>query len=200
MIGQAVVNLIGHHRAGSGWTLRIDQSTPLGDVVPAGDGIVGLTPAWDGRIWFATGDGTIGTVDTSTYGYPYPALPAGAPVSRPSSADFDGGLSRIDIDAEGTGCSVVWNSPVESAALPRLSLADGKICTVSVTGPTGSVGLNTFAQYHRSVIDPATGAQPGSSFPGIGLLFNPLQMRGTAAPDGALHQGTETGVVGISER
>ncbi|MEU8776848.1 hypothetical protein [Streptomyces sp. NPDC048606] len=328
---------VGHHRTGTGggWTLRIDQSTPLGDAVPAGDNIVGLTPAWDGRVWFATSGGVIGTVDTgtgavrsistgegvqnsistvpgrtavatdhalyllsagpdgtpvvdwrapydrgparkpgqlswgtgttpsffgpgdgteyvtivdnaaphgnllvyraaggpepicrvpvltqharsgtedaviasgrsvfvtNTYGYAYPALPAGAPASQPSSANFDGGLSRIDVDAGGTGCSVVWNSPVKSAALPRLSLADGKIYTVSVTGPTGSAGLNTFAQYHHSVIDPATGAQLSKSFLGIGLVYNPLQMRGTAAPDGTLYQGTETGVVRISRR
>ncbi|GLX16571.1 hypothetical protein [Streptomyces lavendulae] len=326
---------IGHHRDGSGWALRIDQSTPLGGAVPAGDNIVGLTPAWDGRVWFATSGGVIGTVDTgtgavrsistgegvqnsistvpgrtavatdhalyllsaapdgtpvvdwrapydrgparkpgqlswgtgttpsffgpdngteyvtivdnaaphgnllvyradggpepvcripvltqyarsgtedaviasgrsvfvtNTYGYPYPALPEGAPASQPSSAGFDGGLSRIDVNVQGTGCEVVWNSPVKSAALPRLSLADGKIYTVSVTGPTGSAGLNTFAQYHHSVIDPATGAQLNSSFLGIGLVYNPLQMRGTAAPDGTLYQGTETGVVRISRR
>ncbi|MFE2877768.1 hypothetical protein ACFXG6_32330 [Streptomyces roseus] len=326
---------VGHRRAGSGWTLQIEQSTPLGDAVPAGDNIVGLTPDWEGRVWFATSGGVIGTVDTgtgavrsistgegvqnsistvpgrtavatdhalyllsagpdgvpvvdwrapydrgparkpgqlswgtgttpsffgpgngteyvtivdnaaphgnllvyraaggpdpvcripvltqyarsgtedaviasgrsvfvtNTYGYPYPALPEGAPASRPSSANFDGGLSRIDVNAEGTGCSVVWNSKVKSAALPRLSLADGKIYTVSVTGPTGSAGLNTFAQYHHCVIDPVTGAQLTSSFLGIGLVYNPLQMRGTAAPDGTLYQGTETGVVRISKR
>ncbi|KIF02436.1 hypothetical protein PL81_29925 [Streptomyces sp. RSD-27] len=326
---------VGHHRAGSGWALRIDQSTPLGTTVPAGDNIVGLTPDWDGRVWFATSGGVIGTVDsasgavrsistgegvqnsistvpgrtavatdhalyllsaapdgtpvvdwrapyergparkpgqlswgtgttpsffgpqtgteyvtivdnadphgnllvyraaggpepvcripvltqyarsgtedaviasgrsvfvTNTYGYPYPALPEGAPASRPSSAAFEGGLSRIDVNAQGTGCEVVWNSPVKSAALPRLSLADGKIYTVSVTGPTGSAGLNTFAQYHHSVIDPATGGRLSSAYLGIGLVYNPLQMRGTAAPDGTLYQGTETGVVRISRR
>ncbi|MFE5977648.1 hypothetical protein ACWGLB_03910 [Streptomyces sp. NPDC055893] len=326
---------IGHQRTGSSWTLRIDQRTPLGNAVPAGDNIVGLTPAWDGRVWFATSGGVIGTVDTgtgavrsistgegvqnsistvpgrtavatdhalyllsaapdgtpvvdwrapydrgparkpgqlswgtgttpsffgpgngteyvtivdnaaphgnllvyraaggpepicrvpvltqyarsgtedaviasgrsvfvtNTYGYPYPALPEGAPASEPSSANFDGGLSRIDVNAQGTGCEVVWNSKVKSAALPRLSLADGKIYTVSVTGPTGSAGLNTFAQYHHAVLDPATGVQLGSSYLGIGLVYNPLQMRGTAAPDGTLYQGTETGVVRISKR
>ncbi|MFI1654869.1 hypothetical protein ACH4ZU_08050 [Streptomyces sp. NPDC020472] len=136
---------------------------------------------------------------THTYGYPYPALPQGAPASQPSSANFDGGLSRIDVDARGTGCSVVWNSPVKSAALPRLSPADGKIYTVSVTGPTGSAGLNTFAQYHHAVVDPATGNRLSSSYLGIGLVYNPLQMRG-AALDGTLYQGTETGVVRIARR
>ncbi|MFF0561751.1 hypothetical protein [Streptomyces sp. NPDC004266] len=137
---------------------------------------------------------------TDTYGYPYPAPPQGAPASQPPSANFDGGLSRIDVDARGTGCSVGWNSPVKSAALPRLSPADGKIYTVSVTGPTGSAGLNTFAQYHHAVVDPATGHRLSSSYLGIDLVYNPLQMRGTAALDGILYQGTETGVVRIARR
>lgn len=136
---------------------------------------------------------------TNTYGYPYPALPAGAPESKPSSANFDGGLSRVDVNAEGTGCSLVWNSSVKSAALPRLSVADGKIYTVSVTGPTGSAGVQTFASYRHSVLDPATGAQLTSSFLGIGLVYNPLQMTGTTGPDGTLYQGTETGVVRITK-
>ncbi|MDD9380934.1 hypothetical protein M8Z33_30650 [Streptomyces sp. ZAF1911] len=327
---------IGHHRTGggTGWALTVDQSTPLAGAVPAGDSIVGLSPAWNGKVWFATTGGVIGTADTdtgtvrtlatgegvqnsistvpghtavatdhalyllseapdgtpvidwrapydrgparkpgqlswgtgatpsffgpgdgteyvtitdnaaphekllvyrvdggptpicstpvltqyansgtedaviasgrsvfvtNTYGYPYPALPAGAPASRPASANFDGGLSRVDVNAEGTGCTVVWNSSVKSAALPRLSVADGKIYTVSVTGPTGSAGLNTFASYHHAVLDPATGAQLTSSFLGIGLVYNPLQMTGTTGPDGTLYQGTETGVVRITK-
>ncbi|WP_328303084.1 hypothetical protein OG389_34775 [Streptomyces sp. NBC_00435] len=325
---------IGHHRGGSGWTLTVDRSTPLAGAVPAGDNIVGLAPAWNGKVWFATTGGVIGTADTdtgavrtvatgegvqnsistvpghtavatdhalyllseapdgtpvidwrapydrgparkpgqlswgtgatpsffgprdgteyvtitdnaaphenllvyrvdagptpicatpvltqysnsgtedaviasgrsvfvtNTYGYPYPALPEGAPASQPASANFDGGLSRVDVNAEGTGCDLVWNSSVKSAALPRLSVADGRIYTVSVTGPTGSAGLNTFASYHHSVLDPATGAQLTSSFLGIGLVYNPLQMTGTTGPDGTLYQGTETGVVRITK-
>ncbi|MEV7416637.1 hypothetical protein [Streptomyces sp. NPDC089919] len=326
---------IGHHRTGTGWALTVDRATPLGDAIPAGDDIVGLAPAWNGTVWFATTGGVIGTVDpatgavrtlrtgegvqnsistvpghtavatdhalyllseapdgspvvdwrapydrgparkpgqlswgtgatpsffgpgdgteyvtitdnaaphenllvyrvadgprpvcttpvltsyaasgtedaviasgrsvyvTNTYGYPYPALPAGAPDSRPASAPFEGGLSRVDLDADGTGCHVVWDSPVKSAALPRLSVGDGKIYTVTVSGPTGAAGLNTFAAYHHAVLDPATGTQLTSSRLGIGLLFNPLQMTGTTAPDGTLYQGTETGVLRITRR
>ncbi|WP_329120946.1 hypothetical protein [Streptomyces sp. NBC_01465] len=323
---------IGHHRTSSGWQLTVDQSTPLASALPEGDNVVGLSPGWNGHIWFATTGGVIGTVDTgtgavhtistgeevqnsistipgrtavatahalyvlteapdgtpqiswrapydrgparkpgqlswgtgatpsffgpgdgteyvtitdnaaphenllvyrvadgttpvcsipvltqyaasgtedaviasgrsvfvtNTYGYPYPALPAGAPASQPSSASFDGGLTRVDVNAEGTGCSVVWNSTVKSAALPRLSLGDNKIYTVTVTGPTDSVGAQTFASYAYGVLDPATGKQIARTALGIGLLFNPLQMTGTTGPDGTLYQGTETGVVRI---
>ncbi|MBF9067721.1 hypothetical protein [Streptacidiphilus fuscans] len=325
---------IGHHRsAGGGWTLAVDQSTSLAGAIPSGDNIVGLSAGWDGRIWFATAGGVIGTADTrtgvvrtistgegvensistvpghtavatdhalyllgeapdgtpqiqwrapydrgpgrkpgqlswgtgatpsffgpgdgtgyvtitdnaaphenllvwkvssgptpvcstpvltqspesgtedaviasghsvfvtDTYGYPYPALPSGAPASVPSSASFDGGLSRVDLDADGNGCHLAWNSDVRSAALPRLSLADGRIYTLSVSGPTGLVGSDTFASYSYAVLDPATGAELSSTPIGLGLLYNPLQMTGTTAPDGTLYQGTETGVLRIT--
>ena len=325
---------IGHRQAADGsWSLTIDQSTPLSAYLPSGDNVVGLGPGWDGRVWFATAGGVIGTVDTTTgavhtistgegvdnsistvpgytavatdhalyllteapdgtpviawraaydrgpgrkpgqlswgtgatpsffgpgdgteyvtitdnaaphenllvykvaggptpicttpvltqytesgtedaviasgnsvfvtdtYGYPYPALPSGAPASVPSSASFDGGMSRVDVNADGTGCQLVWNSDVESAALPRLSLADGKIYTFTVAGPTDLVGSDTFALYSYAVLDPATGAVESSSPIGLGLLYNPLQMTGTTAPDGTLYQGTETGVLHIT--
>ncbi|MFD7411131.1 hypothetical protein [Kitasatospora purpeofusca] len=326
---------IGHHPTADGWELTVDESTPLGAAVPAGDSITGLSPGWNGRVWFATGGGTIGTVDTTTgavrtistgegvqnsistvpghtavatdhalylltetpdgtptvewrapydrgpgrkpgqlswgtgatpsffgpgtgteyvtitdnaaphenllvyrvaggpdpvcttpvltqfpasgtedaviasgrsvfvtntYGYPYPALPAGAPASVPASAGFDGGLSRVDLDADGNGCHPVWNSNVKSAALPRLSLGDGKIYTFTVSGPTGSAGSQTFASYSYATVDPGTGAQLSSSWIGLGLLYNPLQMTGTTGPDGTLYQGTETGVIRVTRR
>ncbi|WP_042435388.1 hypothetical protein [Streptacidiphilus anmyonensis] len=324
---------IGHHLAGGAWSLTVDQSTSLAGAIPSGDDIVGLSPGWDGRIWFATAGGVIGTVDTSTgavrtlatgegvansistvpghtavatdhalyllseapdgtpvvdwrapydrgpgrkpgqlswgtgatpsffgpgdgteyvtltdnaaphenllvyrvaggptpvcstpvltqypqsgtedaviasgssvfvtdtYGYPYPALPAGAPASVPASASFDGGMSRVDLNPGGDGCHPVWNSDVKSAALPRLSLADGRIYTLTVAGPTGTLGAQTFASYSYATVDPATGAQLSSSWIGLGLLYNPLQMTGTTAPDGTLYQGTETGVLRIT--
>jgi len=337
---------IGHHlRSDGDWSLTVDQSTSLASAVPAGDSVVGLSPGWDGKVWFATQGGVVGTVDTTTgtvralalpageqvdnsistvpgytavatdhalyllteaadgtpqidwrapydrgpgrkpgqlswgtgatpsffgpgngteyvtitdnaaphenllvfdttgapgpvgsatpstpvqvcatpvltqypqsgtedaviasgrsvfvtdtYGYPYPALPSGAPASVPSSASFQGGMTRVDVNADGDGCSVVWNSDVPSAALPRLSLGDDRIYTVTATGPMGLAGSDTFAGYHYAVVDPATGQELSSSLLGIGLLDNPLQMTGTTGPDGTLYQGTETGVVEV---
>nr|WP_099907565.1 hypothetical protein [Streptomyces sp. TLI_171] len=326
---------IGHHRTDGSWKLTVDQSTSLAGAIPSGDNVVGLSPGWDGKVWFATGGGVIGTADTATgavrtlatgegvansistvpghtavatdhalyllgqaadgtpvvqwraaydrgpgrkpgqlswgtgatpsffgpgdgteyvtltdnaaqhenllvyrvdggpapvcsvpvltkwaasgtedaviasgrsvfvtntYGYPYPALPEGAPASVPSSASYQGGLARVDLDGSGVGCSTVWESDVKSAALPRLSVGDGKIYTVTVSGPTDSVGAQTFASYAHAVIDPATGARLAGSTFGIGLLYNPLQMTGTTAPDGTLYQGTETGVLRIARK
>ncbi|MFF8596894.1 hypothetical protein ACF061_36845 [Streptomyces sp. NPDC015220] len=135
---------------------------------------------------------------TSTYGYPYPALPDDAGTSRPASAPFAGGLSRVDVDADGKGCHLVWSNGTKSAALPRLSVADGRIYTVTVTGPTDtSAGTNTFAAYHYAVLDPATGETLTTRYLGLGLLYNPLQMTGTTTADGTFWQGTATGVVAV---
>ncbi|WP_031516260.1 hypothetical protein [Streptomyces sp. NRRL F-5123] len=326
---------IGHHQQGGSWALTVDQSTSLAAALPAGDAVVGLSPGWDGRVWFASAGGVIGTADTTTgavhtlstgegignsistvpghtavatdhalyllgetadgtpvvdwrapydrgpgrkpgqltwgtgatpsffgpgdgteyvtvtdnaaphenllvyrvadgpapvcttpvltqyaqsgtedaviaggssvivtntFGYAYPALPDGAPPSVPASANFDGGLSRIDVNADGGGCHVVWNSTVKSAALPRLSVGDGLVYTLTVSGPTDVVGSNTFATYSYAALDPATGAAVKTSAIGLGLLYNPLQMTGTTAPDGTLYQGTETGVLRITRR
>lgn len=134
---------------------------------------------------------------TNTFGYPYPALPDGAPASVPSSGSFAGGMTRVDVRADESGCDVVWESDVKSAALPRLSLGDDLIYTTTVSGPTDLVGSHTFAAYSYAVVDPRTGRVVTSSLLGLGLLYNPLQMTGTTGRDGSHYQGTETGVVRV---
>lgn len=68
----------------------------------------------------------------STYGYPYPALPEGAGPAVPPSAPFTGGMTRVDVADD--GCHVVWENRVRSAAVPRLSTADGALYTVARVG------------------------------------------------------------------
>ncbi|NUR02028.1 MAG: hypothetical protein HOY79_37500 [Streptomyces sp.] len=60
------------------------------------------------------------------------------------------------IDAHGHGCRVVWSTDVKSAALPRLSVADGRIYTVTVSDPTDPICVNTLAAYHYAVLNSAT--------------------------------------------
>ncbi|KHL18624.1 hypothetical protein CLV56_1525 [Mumia flava] len=322
---------ISHRRTWLGWRLEVASSTSLDAAIPDGASVVGLSPGWDGEVWFAASDGTVGTVDpdgtvrttalgepvqnsistvpgltgvvtehalygvkrgadgapavawrqpydrgpsrkpgqlswgsgatptffgpvdgteyvaitdnaaphenlivrrsadgaavcrlpvltdhaasgtedsmiasgrsmivTNTYGYPYPASPEGVPDPVPATADFDGGMTRVDVRADGSGCDVVWENDVASAALPRLSLADDLITTITVDGPTGLVGSHTIAAYSYATLDPHTGAELSASFLGLGLAYNPLQMTGTTAANGTLYQGTETGIVRIS--
>ncbi|GGR33459.1 hypothetical protein GCM10010168_59550 [Actinoplanes ianthinogenes] len=124
---------------------------------------------------------------TNTYGYDYPALPDDAGESVPSDAGFDGGVARIDVNAAGTGCAITWSTTTRSAALPRLSVTDGKLYTVVQDGL-----LNGF---YAAAIDATTGAVSDKALLGYGLV-NPLQTAGT--PIGrTYYQGTVTGVLTI---
>ena len=126
-------------------------------------------------------------VVTSTYGYEYPRLPEGAGPSVPASAPFEGGMTRVDVAADGSGCEVVWDAPVRSAAVPRLSTADGTITTLTRPGDA--------ARYAYAVIDADTGVLLTEQDLGPDVA-DPLQLAGTIGPDRVLWQGT----VGAVER
>ncbi|ROO86364.1 hypothetical protein EDD29_3928 [Actinocorallia herbida] len=132
----------------------------------------------------------------STYGYPYPALPDDAGTSVPASADFPGGLTRVDVTA--TGCTVAWDIVLRSAAVPRLSLADGLLRTV-IRKPviSGSTSTGIFDTFAYTEIDPATGATVRTKNLGVGFIYDSLQMAGTITP-GVYWQGTTTGVLRIT--
>ncbi|MGD6749241.1 hypothetical protein [Streptomyces sp. BH105] len=134
----------------------------------------------------------------STYGYPYPAVPADAGDSVPSSAAFKGGLSRVDVRADGSGCDLVWDNTLRSAAVPRLSTADGRLRTV-LRDPVvpGTDPTSLLDPYRYAEIDPATGQVTRSKRIGIGSLYDSLQMAGTIGPNGTYYQGTITGVVRV---
>ncbi|WTP83780.1 hypothetical protein OHT61_28130 [Streptomyces sp. NBC_00178] len=134
-----------------------------------------------------------------TYGYPYPAVPEGAGPSVPAAADFAGGLTRVDVRADGTGCSLKWDSALRSAAVPKLSTADGLLHTV-VRDPLvpGTRGTSILDPYRYVQIDPDSGRVTRSVKVGVGSLYDSLQMAGTITPDGAYLQGTVTGVLRIT--
>lgn len=134
----------------------------------------------------------------STYGYPYPTVPEGAGPSEPASASFTGGMVRVDVT--GSACQVTWTNDALSAAVPRLSVADGKIYTVTrhTLIPTGSVGVTDNFRY--TVIDAATGRIEKESLIGGTAVHNTLQMVGTISPDRTLYQGTMSGLFRIAPR
>ena len=123
----------------------------------------------------------------STYGYKYPAS-AATGTSSPTSAPFVGGMQRVVLQPTGTGCTSAWTNAVRSAAVPRLSLADGLLYTVQVSR-TGRFAYTT--------IDPATGDVISSAAIGA-KRSNTLQMVGTIAPSGVLFQGTVTGFARVT--
>ncbi|WP_201295179.1 MULTISPECIES: hypothetical protein [Nocardia] len=128
----------------------------------------------------------------STYGYPYPALPEGAGPAVPPSAPFTGGMTRIDVAAN--GCRVVWENTVRSAAVPRFSTADGALNTVARIGPDHTTPIDGYA---FTVLDPETGAVTASHpLPGT-VVDDPLQTAPLITHDGRLLQGTVTGILRI---
>ncbi len=137
----------------------------------------------------------------STYGYPYPKLPEGAGPSVPADARFRGGLSRVDVRADGSGCDLRWENDTRSSAVPTLSTADGLIHTV-VRRPLipGTDTTSLLDPYAYVQLDPATGREVRAHHLGVGSLFDTLQMVGNFAPGGVVYQGTITGVVRISAR
>lgn len=152
---------------------------------------------------------------TSTYGYPYPALPEGAGPSNPASAPIAGGMTRIDVNAAGDGCEVVWENAVRSSAVPRLSLEDGLIHTISRdpllpgggsstgSGGTGSgmdMVTGALDSYHYTAIDAATGEVRTRQQVGTSAAVDTLEMVGMITPDRVMYQGTITGLLRIAPR
>ncbi|RMI35002.1 hypothetical protein [Nocardia stercoris] len=170
-------------------------------------------PAVDGTENSPIGSGNSVFV-ASTYGYPYPAMPANAGPSQPASASITGGMTRIDVTA--SGCKVVWTNTVPSAAVPRLSLADGKLYTVArhsalptgsaaaLGGATGSSGLGSVAgaadSYSYAVVDAATGHLDSEQGIGASPTSDTLEMVGTIAPGRIQYQGTMTGLYRITPK
>ncbi|ABL03170.1 hypothetical protein OSH39_10375 [Mycobacterium ulcerans] len=129
------------------------------------------------------------TFIASTYGYPYPAVPAGAGPAVPPTAPFVGGMTRVDV--EPTGCRTVWDSSTRSAALPHLSIADGLIYTITRIGLDNTTPLDVFA---FAVIDPNNGRvllqQPRSAT----ILSDPIQTACMVLMDNKIMQGNITGI------
>ena len=322
--GSTSLLVIAHSQSAAKWRFSLARHVMLDSALPAGDSVVGLTPSWDGLIWFASAHGVIGTVDSSgtvrstrlradetvansiasapggvavastralylftsasgapkqkwrqsydrgsarkpgqlswgtgstptffgpsagsefvtildnadmqehllvfnsssgsrvcsvavlapdgsgsenspigygnrvyvadTYGYQYPAYPEGAGASRPVTAQFDGGLARVDVSS--SGCSVKWTRPIRSASVPKLSRADGLIYTTTQTAVDAFTARFTFA-----VIDGDDGTVVSTTPFGTGRQYDPIQQAGAISHDGAYYQGVLTGLVRIS--
>jgi hypothetical protein len=128
----------------------------------------------------------------STYGYPYPAVPADAGPAQPESAPFIGGMTRVDVDE--SGCRTIWDNQVRSAAVPRISTADGNIYTTTRVGLDTTTPLDGFT---FTVLDPDTGAvRADHALPGT-IVNDTLQTAPLITHDGRVLQGTVTGILRI---
>lgn len=134
-------------------------------------------------------------VVNSTYGYPYPKYPDGAGKSIPAKAAFVGGMTRVDVKPDGSGCQTKWTNGIRSAALPKLSIADNLMYTVERSGPSDKA--SAVDKYHFVSIDWNTGQKRSSAFFSFGLLSNPLQTAGNIGLDRSYWQGTMNGIIRV---
>lgn len=164
-------------------------------VLPAGASGSENSPIGSGR----------SVIVASTYGYPYPAYPADAGPLAPGVRDgqFAGGMTRIDLNPDGRGCHEVWSNAIRSAAVPKLSLADGLVYTTVRSGPLGGDGAATspLDRFAFAAVDAATGRlRGGPTALGATLLGDTLQLAGNAAPHGGVYwQGSISGISRIGD-
>ncbi|MCD7053797.1 hypothetical protein LRS58_24040 [Rhodococcus sp. BH2-1] len=181
-------------RTGSEYLAITDNAAPTENLLvykaQTGDLVCSL-PAIDGTENSPIGSGNT-VVVTSTYGYPYP-LNLGPSV--PPTAEFAGGMTRIDVNANGTGCEKKWTAEVRSAATPKLSVADGNVYTVTQV-PPASAGESS--QYEYTVVDGRTGRVASSQFIGEGAPANTNQLPGNISRDHIMYQGTIAGIYRIA--
>ncbi|WP_244929924.1 hypothetical protein [Nocardioides sp. W7] len=161
------------YRAGTG---RLLCRVPFLDA--AGSGTENSPIGWRRSVYVA-----------STYGYPYPTTPDGAGEADPATADFVGGMQRFDVTRK--GCRSRWTNTVRSAAVPKLSTAEGVIYTVS---------RSRALVYELTRIAPCTGRVLSRSTIGVGPLADTLQMVGTTLPDRTLLQGNLLGLTATRPR
>jgi hypothetical protein len=156
-----------------------------------------LTPGPSGSENAPVGSGRSVFV-ASTYGYPYPSLPEGAEPSEPETASFTGGVERIDLNQNGSGCASRWQDEVRSAAVPRLDVANGILYTVQDTDPLEPDGTGYGDVYSEDAIDAANGQVLHQTLLGASYLFNTLQLSPTIVPGEVMYQGTVTGILRIA--
>jgi len=147
----------------------------------------------------AIGIGT-SVIVASTYGYPYPKVPDGVPAAVPAKADFAAGMVRIDLHQDESGCAMVWQNKLRSAAVPKLSTADNLIYTVERRGLMNKAKAGLADSFYFTSIDPETGATLYQKRIGGGFFSDTLQMAGNIGDEQVYWQGTVGGMIRISPK
>ncbi|WP_010540056.1 hypothetical protein [Dietzia alimentaria] len=196
---------VGHERTPEGpWRMTVDVLADLSSAVPDGDAITGLMPAFDGRVWFATSGGTVGTVSPAggraRAGGPghddelrFLRLPAGEKISngltvRPGGASVITTRALYEIDLRADGMPVVrWSRPykVEPARKPGL-LAHGSGTTPTYFGPGGElVAITDDAEHPDLIVMRRDDGSEVCRMPAFATTLEPS----SAAADGVLIKG-----------
>jgi hypothetical protein len=123
-------------------------------------------------------------VVSNTYGYNFqdPMTPTQVP----------GGLTRVTVRPDETGCDITWTNPVSVATAPKLSVSDGLVYTIDrkVSGSTASYAL--------AAIDSQSGRTVATHWLGSGPAYETLQLPGVMAATGTYYQSTIAGILRLA--
>ena len=136
----------------------------------------------------ATDNSLIGTdtamVVENNYGY-------SGPLATQDGESVPGGLERVDIDADGSGCHRVWHSNERApSVVPKLSVKNGLVYTY--TKDPRSDGQDA---WYLTTLDFANGKTVYKRLGGEGLGYNNHYAPISIAPEGNLYVGTLGGLV-----
>ncbi|WP_295651149.1 hypothetical protein [uncultured Dietzia sp.] len=214
---------VGHERTAEGpWRMTVEVLADLSPAVPEGDAVTGLMPAFDGRVWFATSNGVVGTVrpagagleggDGSRYdddndpGLRFLALPAGERITngltvRPGGASVITTRALYEIDSEADGLPVVrWRHGYEvgPGRKPGL-LAYGSGTTPTYFGPDdGLIAITDDSEPPDLIVLRQTDGSEVCRMPAFATTLDPS----TAAADGVLLDGpaaTENSIIAFGD-
>lgn len=108
-----------------------------------------------------------------------------------------GGVARVDLDEDGFGCRVIWESrEISQTTVPKLSLGNGLVYlyTKLADAPWWTDA------YYLTALDFRTGATVFSTRTGVGLGYDNHWAPVTIGPDGTAYVGTLRGLLGVRDR
>ncbi|GAA4883568.1 hypothetical protein [Ferrimonas pelagia] len=124
----------------------------------------------------------------NNYGYRYAMAP-------PTEQAVTGGISRIDVRPDGSGCDRIWHSTERApSVVPKLSLGSG--LAYFYTFDTQADGENA---WYLMALDFETGETAFKIHTGVGERFDNSWAPITIGPDGTLYVGVFAGIVAIKD-
>ena len=116
------------------------------------------------------------------------------PASTFLAGTTEAGFARVDVDRDGRGCRVVWESDVRApSVVPKLSLSTGLVYTY--TKPAGA----TSAPWYLTALDFRTGRTTWEVQAGRGYGHNNHYAPVTLGPDGSAYVGALAGLIRIAD-
>jgi hypothetical protein len=102
-----------------------------------------------------------------------------------------GGLTKVDVRVDESGCDVDWTAPAATTVVPKLSLSAGYIYLLDRTA------VDFMPTYSLVVIDADTGAIVSRRPLGTTAFYEGLGGNGLLTPDGTFYQSTLVGILRI---